>query len=37
MISSFDLDETVPEWALAFNWDIVLTGRDATPLDEDDH
>jgi protocatechuate 3,4-dioxygenase, beta subunit len=36
MISRFDLDETVPEWALAFNWDIVLTGRDATPLDEDE-
>jgi hypothetical protein len=26
----------VPEWALAFTWDIVLTGRDTTPLDEDD-
>ena len=35
MISSFDLSETVPEWALAFQWDIVLSGRDATPLDED--
>jgi protocatechuate 3,4-dioxygenase, beta subunit len=37
MISRFDLDETVPEWALAFQWDVVLTGRDKTPLDEDDH
>jgi protocatechuate 3,4-dioxygenase beta subunit len=36
MISRFDYDETVPEWALAFTWDIVLTGRDTTPLDEDD-
>ena len=31
MISSFDLDETVPEWALAYNFDIVLRGREATP------
>jgi protocatechuate 3,4-dioxygenase beta subunit len=40
MISSFDLDETVPEWALAFNFDIVLRGRHAVafedPHDEDD-
>jgi protocatechuate 3,4-dioxygenase, beta subunit len=35
MISRFDLSTTVPEWALAFHFDIVLTGRDATPLDED--
>ena len=33
MISRFDLDETVPEWALAYNFDIVLRGREATPLD----
>jgi protocatechuate 3,4-dioxygenase beta subunit len=37
MISSFDLSQTVPEWALAYEFDIVLTGRDKTPLDEDDH
>jgi protocatechuate 3,4-dioxygenase beta subunit len=35
MISSFDLAQTVPEWALAYHFDIVLTGRDATPTDED--
>jgi len=35
MISSFDLSETVPEWALAYNFDIVLRGRDATPPDID--
>jgi protocatechuate 3,4-dioxygenase, beta subunit len=34
MISSFDLDETVPEWALAFRFDIVLRGRDATPVED---
>jgi protocatechuate 3,4-dioxygenase, beta subunit len=36
MISSFDLDATVPEWALAYKFDIVLRGREQTPLDEDD-
>jgi len=35
MMSSFDLSETVPEWALAYQFDIVLTGRDTTPIDED--
>ena len=35
MISSFDLDTTVPEWALAYNFDIVLRGREATPPDVD--
>jgi protocatechuate 3,4-dioxygenase beta subunit len=32
MISSFDLDETVEEWALAYRFDIVLRGREATPM-----
>jgi protocatechuate 3,4-dioxygenase, beta subunit len=36
LISRFDLSQTVPEWALAFEWDIVLGGRSATPSDEDD-
>ena len=30
MIASFRLDQTVPDWALGFEWDIVLRGRDAT-------
>jgi protocatechuate 3,4-dioxygenase beta subunit len=34
MISRFDLSETVPEWALAFEFDIVLRGREATPMEE---
>jgi protocatechuate 3,4-dioxygenase beta subunit len=34
MICAFDLDETVPEWALAYRFDIVLRGRDATPLED---
>jgi protocatechuate 3,4-dioxygenase beta subunit len=36
LISRFDIDATQPEWALAFEWDIVL-GRgavDTTPLEE---
>lgn len=33
LISSFDLDATVPEWALAFKFDIVLRGREQTPME----
>jgi protocatechuate 3,4-dioxygenase beta subunit len=33
LVSSFDLGETVPEWALAYRFDIVLGGRHATPAD----
>jgi len=32
MIASFDLSLTVPDWGLGFRWDIVLRGRDATPM-----
>jgi protocatechuate 3,4-dioxygenase, beta subunit len=35
MISRFDLDATVPDWALAYQWDIVLRGPDETPPDPD--
>jgi protocatechuate 3,4-dioxygenase beta subunit len=31
MVSSFDIDLTIPDWALGFRWDIVLRGREATP------
>lgn len=31
LISAFDLDTTVPDWALAFRFDIVVRGRDQTP------
>jgi protocatechuate 3,4-dioxygenase beta subunit len=37
MICAFDLENTVPEWALAYRFDIVLRGRNATPRDEDKH
>jgi protocatechuate 3,4-dioxygenase beta subunit len=33
MIARFDLERTVAEWALAFSYDIVLRGRDATPTE----
>ena len=29
----FDLDETKPDWALAFRFDLVLRGREATPFE----
>jgi len=33
LISTFDLETSRPEWALAFRFDIVLRGRDATPFE----
>jgi protocatechuate 3,4-dioxygenase beta subunit len=33
MIAAFDLATTEPEWALAYRFDIVLRGRDATPFE----
>ena len=33
MISTFDLETTQPEWALGYKFDIVLEGRDATPME----
>lgn len=35
LISSFDLESTVPDWALAYRFDVVLRGRNATPEDPD--
>ncbi|WP_037079560.1 protocatechuate 3,4-dioxygenase subunit beta [Pseudonocardia spinosispora] len=34
MISQFDLANTETQWALAFRFDIVLRGREATPFEE---
>jgi protocatechuate 3,4-dioxygenase beta subunit len=34
LTSRFDLDHTVPEWALAYSFDIVLRGRESTPMEE---
>jgi protocatechuate 3,4-dioxygenase, beta subunit len=34
LVASFDLSETVPEWALAYRFDIVLRGPEATPVED---
>ena len=34
MVAGFDLSQTEPEWALAYRFDLVLRGRDATPMDD---
>ena len=36
LVSAFDIELTEPDWALGFRWDIVLGGREATPLEEAD-
>jgi protocatechuate 3,4-dioxygenase, beta subunit len=33
MMARFDIEASVPEWALAYQFDIVLRGRDATPFE----
>jgi protocatechuate 3,4-dioxygenase beta subunit len=33
LVSRFDLALTEPEWALGYRFDIVLRGRDATPME----
>ena len=33
LIADFSLDVTQPEWALGFNFDIVLRGSNATPME----
>jgi protocatechuate 3,4-dioxygenase beta subunit len=35
-ISRFDYERTMPNWALAFSWDIVLRGSGQTPFETDD-
>ena len=35
MVSTFDLENTVPDWALAFRFPIVVRGREQTPPDLD--
>ena len=34
LVASFDLGLTQPDWALGFRFDIVVGGREATPLEE---
>ncbi len=33
LVARFDRDVTEPEWALGYRWDIVLRGRQATPME----
>jgi protocatechuate 3,4-dioxygenase, beta subunit len=35
MVSRFDLSRTIPSWALAYEFDIVLRGRLATPFEDE--
>jgi protocatechuate 3,4-dioxygenase beta subunit len=35
-ISRFDYERTVPNWALGFQWDIVLRGAEQTPFETED-
>ena len=34
LICEFDLSTTAPQWALGYRFDIVLRGRNATPMEE---
>jgi protocatechuate 3,4-dioxygenase, beta subunit len=33
LVSHFDIETTMPNWALGYRFDIVLRGRDATPME----
>jgi protocatechuate 3,4-dioxygenase beta subunit len=33
LIAEFDLSRTVPEWALAYRFDVVLRGGAETPME----
>ena len=33
LVAAFDINLTEPDWALGFRWDIVLRGREATPIE----
>ncbi|HEX4025063.1 MAG TPA: protocatechuate 3,4-dioxygenase subunit beta [Steroidobacteraceae bacterium] len=33
MVARFDIDTTMPSWALGYRFDIVLRGREATPME----
>jgi protocatechuate 3,4-dioxygenase, beta subunit len=36
-VSRFDIETTKPEWALGYQYDIVLRGREATPTEDPHH
>ena len=35
LVARWSLELTQPEWSLGYGWDIVVAGRDATPLHDD--
>jgi len=37
LVAHFDLELTIPEWALGYRFDIVLRGREATPFESGEH
>jgi protocatechuate 3,4-dioxygenase beta subunit len=37
LIAKFDIETTVPDWALAYRFDLVLRGRAQTPFEEPHH
>jgi protocatechuate 3,4-dioxygenase, beta subunit len=36
LIATFDIDQTEPDWALGYSWDIVLRGRTATVFETEE-
>jgi protocatechuate 3,4-dioxygenase, beta subunit len=34
LVAAFDIDITSPNWALGYRFDIILRGRDATPMEQ---
>ncbi|GAA4978964.1 protocatechuate 3,4-dioxygenase subunit beta [Kineococcus glutinatus] len=37
LVARFDWETTEPDWALGYEWDIVLRGDEATPFEGEDH
>jgi protocatechuate 3,4-dioxygenase, beta subunit len=37
LVSTFDWENTQPEYAIAYRFDIILRGRDATPMETKEH
>ena len=35
LVATYDHDVTQPEWCTGYRWDIVLTGSQRTPFEED--
>jgi protocatechuate 3,4-dioxygenase beta subunit len=33
LVCKLDMNVTEPEWALGYRWDVVLRGREATPME----